>query len=100
MADIIGKAQVILIHSLHAEGMKLKLFPALYRGRFVAANSLSRTETTLDDALHFYTPETIRDVISFLYNQPFTSEEIAMRQFILGTHPSDQEKARQIIRYL
>ena len=28
MGDIIGNAQVILIHSLHAEGMKLKLFPA------------------------------------------------------------------------
>jgi hypothetical protein len=100
MSDIVRKAQVILIHSLHAEGMKLKLFPALYRGRFVAANPQSRTETSLDDALHMYTPETLPDVLDFLYNQPFTQEEVAMRQFILGTQPSDQEKARQIIRYL
>lgn len=100
MMDIIRKAQVTLIHSLHAEGMKLKLFPALYRSRFVAANSLSRTGTSLDDALHFYTPDTMTDVIHFLYNQPFTQEELNMRQFILGTQPDDQEKARQIIRYL
>jgi hypothetical protein len=100
MSDIVRKAQVILIHSLHPEGMKLKLFPALYRGRFVAANPYSRTETSLDDALHMYTPETLPDVLNVLFNQPFTQEEVVMRQFILSTQPSDQEKARQIIRYL
>ncbi len=41
MIQLIQQAQIILIHSLHIAGMKLKIFPALYHGRFVAASANS-----------------------------------------------------------
>jgi hypothetical protein len=100
MTELIRQAQVILVHSLHAEGMKLKLFPALFQGRFIAANELSRTQTELDQAIHFYTPGTAVALISGLFTKSVTTADIEVRKTIINRHPSDLENAKQILRFL
>jgi hypothetical protein len=100
MIELIRHAQVILVHSLHGSGMKLKIFPALYHGRFVAATENSRTNTSLDKTIHFYQPEEVQQVITHLWAQDFSPLHIHERTEILNQQPGDREKAEEILRYL
>lgn len=100
MHSIISGAQVILIHSLHGSGMKLKFFPALYRGRFVAATNAIRTGTQLDNAITWYEPDGAANVIRELWPLAYTESLVSKRAAILDTLPDDLEKAGEIIRYL
>jgi hypothetical protein len=100
MIDLIQKAHIVLIHSLHEAGMKLKIFPALYYGRFVAATHQSQTHTSLDQAIHFYKPESLPDALNVLWSSHFSSSHASDRANILGQQPGDIEKAKEIIRYL
>jgi glycosyltransferase involved in cell wall biosynthesis len=101
MAQLIRDAQVILVHSRHKSGTKVKIFPALYQGRFVVANENSATHTGLDKALHIY--QNLADLGPLLKNlwaRDFTASDIAERASVLAQLPTDQEKAKEIIRHL
>ncbi len=100
MIQLIQQAQIILIHSLHVSGMKLKIFPALYHGRFIAASSTSATQTGLDKAMHFYDQHSFNTLIKLLWSADFTQEDYTSRMEIVNRHPSDTDKAKEIIRYL
>ena len=100
MLQLIRHAQVILVHSLHEEGMKMKLFPALFRGRFVAANQLSATKSGLDNAIQFYNAENFTSLLTQLVRTSFNETDLKERQRILSQLPDDATNARQIIRYL
>lgn len=100
MIDLIRNAHMIMIHSLHGSGMKLKIFPALYHGRFVAATENCRTDTGLDQMIDFYTPAQTLPMIKSLWDQEFTQTHIQQRSEILDDQPSDRQKAEQILQYL
>lgn len=100
MLQLIQQAQIILIHSLHGSGMKLKIFPALYYGRFIVASSSSATQTVLDQALRFYDAHSLNALLRQLWPADFTQEDYTSRMEILARHPSDTDKAKEIIRYL
>ena len=100
MTELIRHAHIILVHSLHAEGMKMKLFPALFQGRFIAANRLSASNSVLDDAIHFYEPTTFIPILLQLSSASFDEGELKNRKTILAQMPDDATNARQIIRYL
>ena len=100
MFELIQNAQVILIHSLHGSGMKLKIFPALYHGRFLAATTESQTNTALDKAIHFYQPSALPGLLESLWANHFTTTHLLERKEILALQPADAEKAREILRYL
>lgn len=100
MVSLIRHAQVILVHSLHAEGIKLKIFPALFHGRFIMANGLSATHTPLDEVIQFYEPDTFFDVLREMNKTPFEEQDLERRKQILASLPDDATKARQILRYL
>ena len=101
MNELIRHAQVQLIHSLHAEGMKMKIYPALFQGRHILANKLSQTKTQLDNAIHFYERnEDFAALLDRLKSLPFTSTDIEHRKTLLSVIPSESMKARQIIEYL
>ena len=100
MTRLIRDAQVAVIHSLHASGMKLKLFAALYQGRFIAASPHDLTGTPLDQAVHAYTPETVNALLDELWVRDFNAAEMSRRTAILAGLPDDRAKARQITRYL
>jgi hypothetical protein len=100
MIDLIRNAQLILVHGLHGAGMKLKIFPALYHGRFVAATANSRTNTSLDKALHFYQPDEVGTIIKTYWPKAFSVDMIHERVAVLSQQPTDDEKAGEILRYL
>jgi len=100
MIDLIRQAQVILIHSLHGSGMKLKIFPALYHGRFIAATENCRTNTSIDGTIHYYTPDQTEQIIHTLWPQEFSNSHIMERKEVLKQQPGDLEKAREILNYL
>ncbi|MGB3080576.1 MAG: hypothetical protein WBB31_15960 [Saprospiraceae bacterium] len=101
MSELIRDAQVIIIHSRHPAGMKVKIFPALYQGRFIAANENSLTHTYLDKALHIYPlVQNLGSLLKKLWPLEFSSSHQAERASILSQLPSDQEKAKEIIKYL
>lgn len=101
MAELIKGAQIIIIHSRHPAGMKVKIFPALYQGRFIVANENSLTHTYLDKALHIYPlVQNLGSLLKKLWPLEFSSTQYAERASILSHLPSDQEKAKEIIKYL
>lgn len=100
MIQLIRDAHVVFLHSLHASGMKLKVFPALYYGRFVAMSVRDRTGTPLDAVCHLYSPETLPDLLARLWARPVGLADIRQRRTALASLPDDPSKARQIIRYL
>ncbi len=97
---VIAGAQIILVHSLHGSGMKLKFFPALYHGRFVAATNGTRTGTPMDKAIFWYEPDGVANVIQQLWDLPFSEDMVSERASHLEGLPGDLEKAGEIIRYL
>lgn len=100
MIALIRDAHIILVHSLHGSGMKLKIFPALYHGRFVAATAQCRTGTSLDQAITYYQPSSLDAMIKELWASDFSELQIAERIKILAGQPDDDQKAKEIIRYL
>ncbi len=101
MAELVQNAQVIIVHSRHSSGMKVKLFPALYNGRFVIANENSLTRTPIDGALHQYrNPEEMVALIQSVWLKDFTAADVQDRTHIMSLLPGDDEKAQEIIRYL
>ena len=100
MIQLIQQAHVILIHSLHISGMKLKIFPALYYGRFIAASATSATQTSLDKAMHFYDTHSFKSLLRQLWAADFTKEAYTSRMEIVALYPSDADKAKEITRYL
>lgn len=100
MVELVRNAQIILIHSLHGSGMKLKIFPALHHGRFVAATLQSMTKTPLDQAITYYKPDDLTGILEQLWPLEVTNALITERKEILARHPGDMEKAGEILRYL
>jgi len=100
MIALIRDAHIILVHSLHGSGMKLKIFPALYHGRFVAATAQCMTGTSLDQAIVYYQPSSLDVTIKELWTSDFSELQIAERIKILTGQPDDDQKAKEIIRYL
>lgn len=101
MTGLIQDAQIIIIHSRHSSGMKVKIFPALYNGRFVISNENSLTRTGLDQEMHVY--QHINDLsglLAKLWPLEFNGERLQKRNEVLKGMPGDKEKAQAIVRYL
>ncbi len=81
--------------------MKVKIFPALYNSRFVLSDENSLTHSGLDNALHVYKdPKDIPSLLDKLWNDNFNSQMLSERETSLQCLPSDNDKAKEIIRYL
>jgi hypothetical protein len=100
MTALIKGAQIVLLHSLHGSGMKLKLFPALFHGRFIAGSPANKTHLPIDEAIHFYEKKTLLSVINALWERDFTEKDFSLRSQIMATLPTDSDKAIEIMRYL
>ncbi len=100
MIALVKHAQLNIIHSLHEAGMKLKLFSALYFGRFILATEKSKTNTPLDRGIKFYQREALSDCIREFWDKSFSPEDLATRREILSAHPGDDVMAKEILRYL
>ncbi len=101
MIELIRGAQIVIVHSRNSSGMKVKIFPALYYGRFIVANENSLTKTPADKVLHIYKNiNELGPLVKNLWGLDFTNELLVERKAALAILPSDEEKAKEIVRHL
>lgn len=101
--DLIRKAHVNILPVFNEEitGVRLKLLHALYEGRHCIVNEPMVAGSGLEDACHIATTaDAFASVITQLYHQPFTEEEIRLRKRLLGDTYNNEKNTRALIQYL
>ncbi|MEO7924893.1 MAG: glycosyltransferase family 4 protein [Chitinophagaceae bacterium] len=101
--DLIRKAHINVLPCFNEQvtGIKLKLLHALYEGRHCIVNEAMVRGTGLEGACHTATTaQAFASVIAQLYQQPFTGEEISLRERLLGDTYNNEKNTRELIRYL
>lgn len=101
MKDLIEKAHINILPSFNSTGIKLKLIHALYMGKHCVVNEAAVEGSGVESACYIGGSATrITSIISQLYNQPFTEEDINLRKTILPALFNNRKNARQLIRWL
>jgi hypothetical protein len=102
MNDLIRKAHINVLPSFNTQptGIRLKLLHALYQGRHCIVNEAMVKGTGLEAACHTgTTSNAFASIIMQLYHQPFTTEEIRLRERLLSTF-DNEKNTRQLIQWL
>jgi hypothetical protein len=98
MQDLIAKAQINVLPSFNKTGVKLKLLNALFNGRHCVVNEAAILGTSLVSACHVGSNATaIKSIITQLFHQPFTEEDIKLRKFLLEGIYNNETTLRQLI---
>ena len=103
MNDLIRKAHINVLPSFNTQhtGIRLKLLHALYQGRHCIVNEPMVAGTGLEPACHIGTSaNAFASIITQLYHQPFTTEEIQLRKRLLCDTYNNEENTREFIQYL
>ena len=97
MEVLISDAQVHLLPSFQDSGIKLKLLHAIYSGRFVLANSMMLSGTSLESACTLANdiPDFAQKANS-LFALHFTNEEIEKRKKILSENYDNMSNAKML----
>ena len=81
LENLIINAQIQVLYTQQATGIKLKLLKSLYNGRHCIANNKILIGTELENVCHVVEkPEEWLAKIKELENTPFSSEEIEIRK--------------------
>ncbi len=101
MKKLISGAQIHVLITFQATGLKLKLLNTLYNGRHVIVNS-KMTEGTMIEPLceNADTGEELRQKISDYMEIPFKKHHLERRKTFLENHYSNTENARQFIKVI
>lgn len=87
--ELIRNAQVNVLVSFMPWGSKIKIYPALYHGRHCLVNSNMVQGFSYTETCHVSdSEEVLQKQLLMLMQRSFTSEDIAMREKILGQTPS------------
>ena len=98
MEQLIREAQVNILFTQQATGLKLKLLHSLYSGRHCLVNSKMVAGTALSEACTIAdTPDAMRQALDMLMGTPFTESDIEARRRHLGTLYSNASNAQSII---
>jgi len=101
MQDIIEKAQVHILPSFNCTGIKLKLLNALFNGRHCLVNQEAVKNTGLESICHIGSnPGSFKKIISEIYHQRFSSDEIELRKKILLTQYDNEKNAQTLIQWI
>ncbi len=101
MDYLIHKAQIHLLVTFQATGLKLKLLYSLFAGRHIVVNRLMLTGSGLDPLCHVAdTPEEMVRVCNKLMNEPVTQAIIEQRKEFLMPAYSNEEQAKRLYRML
>jgi hypothetical protein len=97
MHELIQKAQMHVLPTFQATGIKLKLLHVLYNGKFIIANKQMIENTGLESLVTIAdTSAEMIEAVNVLKNKTFTTNEISNRKDILAQHFSNAENAIQI----
>jgi hypothetical protein len=101
MQDIISKAQVHVIPSFNCTGIKLKLLNALFNGRHCVADEETVLYSRLKILCHVgVDADAFKEIISEIYERPFTVEEIESRKKILLTEYNNRNNGEKLIQQI
>lgn len=101
MAGLIRDAQVNLMVTMQATGLKLKLLHALFHGRHALVNPAMLAGTGLEPVCHIAsTPQQFRDSVSSLFEKEFTAEEITRRELTVMENFSNKKNCKKLIDLL
>jgi hypothetical protein len=103
MNDLVRKAQINVLPSFNKEstGIRLKLLHAIFEGRHCVVNDQMIKGTGLHEACHIGKgSDAFASIIVQLFHQPFTREEIILRQQLLGTTYNNEKNIRQLSQWL
>ncbi|HRX94839.1 MAG TPA: mannosyltransferase, partial [Chitinophagaceae bacterium] len=99
--DLVRKAHINILPSFSSTGIKLKLLHALFEGRHCVVNDAMIDNTDLESTCHSGSnAAALASIIVQLRNQPFTGEEITIRQNVLNEKYDNDRNARIIIQHL
>lgn len=95
---LVREAQINILPTFQATGIKLKLLSALYSGRHCVVNSPMVANTGLETLCHIAdSPDEMKEVIQRLMNVSFSTDEKEKRGEILSRNFSNKTNARKLI---
>jgi Glycosyl transferases group 1 len=101
MRDIISKAQVHVLPSFNATGIKFKLLNALFNGRHCVTNRAALEGTGLETTCRLCSnAQSFKRMIGQLFEQPFGQGERESRLEILESQFDNVKTARQLIAWI
>lgn len=101
MERLIAEAQVHLLPTFQATGLKLKLLHALFNGRHIIVNEPMVTGTGLSEVCHIATkPSEFIAKTKALFEVPFDATTIETRNQLLLKQYNNISNAQRIIAYL
>ncbi len=101
MQDIIGKAQLHILPSFNRTGIKLKILNALFNGRHCVVNEQAVRNTGLESICHIGSSAgSFKKIISAMYHQPISAEEIGRREILLGNRYNNMRNAEKLIQWI
>jgi len=100
--QLIKNAQINILPTFQATGIKLKLLAALYTGRHCIVNSAMVKDTGLESLCVIKeSPADIKNLIKEYFTKPFTQEEIDSRENLLVHNDySNRKNIKELIRLL
>lgn len=98
---LIEKAQINVLPTFQATGIKLKLLAALFKGRHCVVNNFMVENTGLEKlCVVKNTSEEMKKAIVQLYEKPFDHEELNKREKILMKDFCNSENAQKLIKII
>ncbi|MDB5192804.1 MAG: putative mannosyltransferase [Segetibacter sp.] len=99
MQYLIAGAQMNILPSFNATGIKLKLLNALYNGRHCVVNEATVQGTGVEVACHVGNNATaIKSIIFQLNRHPFEEEELKLRHLLLDEMFDNDKNALELMR--
>lgn len=101
MQDMISKAHINVLPSFVHTGIKIKLINALFHGRHCVVNEATIEGSGLASACYCgTTPLAFQQLISQLYHQPFTKQEIEGRRKLLEAQFNNTVNAKKQVEWI
>jgi hypothetical protein len=101
LQDLISKAQINILPSFNATGVKLKLLNALFNGRHCIVNEAAVKGSPLAPLCHSAEDAvSLQRLVQQLYYLPFGEEETRLRRKILESTYNNEHNATRIMSYL
>ncbi|MCK4677081.1 MAG: glycosyltransferase family 1 protein [Bacteroidales bacterium] len=101
MFNLIKNAQVNILVTFQATGLKLKLLNTLYNGRFTLVNTQMLNGTRLNDLCVIADgKQEFKKALDDLSKKKFTKENIKLRKETLNRFYSNETNAKKLIEYV
>lgn len=101
MFDLIRNAQVNILVTFQATGLKLKLLNTLYKGRFCLVNDKMLNGTNLDILCEVgNTSNELKEKLTSLFKLDFKDSQISLREELLNQNYSNSLNANKLIQLI